>query len=320
MPEEVSLWAPSKLEDCVVSKRLWNDVLLLNSKISSLSGKSEIWAYVPTCVFELNHHSLLWDEKKHAVRDDISNDLSGIWSDWFHTPGCAECKNSYITGRGGKRKGGKREHLTVSFCPSVGWFLFFFFLSFYPELGFNLCLILLLVFILFMLRCFLYSLLMHWLWPNLKWNPIKPHVYSSHKSLGSSGELVRKSLQVNIHRNNLSHTLQPGRKWNLMDRSSQAVSSLLDSCCLGPHTDPQTKPCHSDVWKLSLLPSLPCCLQRHVQELLTQSLLTLLSQEEKEQTAPACVSDIAQRGDCSQHLSFFSSHTLPCPPQNPFLL
>lgn len=43
----------------MASKRPWNDVLLLNSKTSSLSRKSVIKASVPTHAFELKYHGML---------------------------------------------------------------------------------------------------------------------------------------------------------------------------------------------------------------------------------------------------------------------
>lgn len=69
-----------------------------------------------------------------------------------------------------------------------------------------------------------------------------------------------------------------------MDGSFLVISSLLASHCPGPHIYLHAELCWSvcDVWKLCLLISLSCCcLHRHVQDLLTQSLLTLLSQVKK---------------------------------------
>lgn len=155
-------------------------------------GNLGIKASLPTHVFELKHHGMLWDEKKRAVRDEVSYDRLVTWSGPFHSLVCAGCKNMRLREGEEKRELGRESSWQ---CHPDKFFFTFFSL----KLSLIRCLMLLLLLFLFMIRHFFFkSLLLHWSWPTLTRNPIKPHVHSSHKSLGSSSELLRKLLQVSF--------------------------------------------------------------------------------------------------------------------------
>lgn len=99
-----------------------------------------------------------------------------------------------------------------------------------------------------------------------------------------------------------------------MDGSFLVTSSLLASHCPGPHICLHAELCWSvcDVWKLCLLISLSCCcLHQHVQDLLTQSLLTLLSQVKKKKKQHQPVFETQHNEAIVNDISLVSQTTYP---------